>query len=601
MISWLLILKGGEFSMKIMEIYVENYRKLNGLKVDFNKDINYIVGKNNIGKTSLIELMAHLIENRKFYLEDFCDPNEEIKVTVTITLEDSEIGIFDDNFNPQNSNEVKLVFVQEAENTDLKLINYYSNDEISKKSLRYMNSIFTSSNIRPLQENDLILDTGRFNFIPKIIESYAKSHGLNNKNVNESEEVCKLINYINDSLNKIDIITSNDLHASFQSDFLETVKRSITIGTKDTPFNELGFGTKFSSIIPLNILNRIMYWYNSPNFERHLLKVNGKNVLTIFLFFDEPEMHLHPNLQIKIVNFLKNISKEKNSDFNSLLKAFFNIDYIDSQIFIVTHSPNILDSDYHHICRMYDDKGNVRAMSGNSLRLSIKENKQFNRQFTNIARSYFADKVILVEGDTESLAIPEFAKKLGYSLPDHNIEIIRADGFASLEILYKLFNFLKIKPIGIIDNDEGKHHDYIKKNNYCILETKEKDFEADCFKSMTLKDKNRYLFNFISAGLLEKFNNKKLPYLKFWDKFIADDELKREIWEIRNDEEVYQRLDDLFSKEDSNFINDIQKLNETTNNFLRRKSIINGQIIAESLSKVPTVYEKAIKDVCTNG
>lgn len=189
---------------------------------------------------------------------------------------------------------------------------------------------------------------------------------------------------------------------------------------------------------------------------------------------------------------------------------------------------------------------------------------------------------------------------MGYSLPDHNIEIIRADGFASLEILYKLFNFLKIKPVGIIDNDEGKHHDYIKKNNYCILETKENDFEADCFKSMTLKDKNRYLFNFINAGLLEKFNNKKLPYLKFWDKFIADDDLKREIWEIRNDEKVYQRLDDLSSKEDSNFINDIQKLNETTNNFLRHKSIINGQIIAESLSKVPTVYEKAIKDVCTN-
>lgn len=587
--------------MKIREIYVENYRKLDGLKVDFSEDINYIVGKNNIGKTSLIELMAHLIENKKFNLDDFCDPNKKIKITVTIKLGDSEIGIFDDNFNPQNKNEVKLIFVQEAENTDIVLINFYSKSEISKKSLRYINSIFTSSNIRPLQEKDLILDTGRFNFIPKIIEKYAKCNGLNNKNINESEEVRKLINYINDSLNKIDIITSNDLHASFQGDFLENVKRSLTIGTKDTPFNELGFGTKFSSIIPLNILNRIMYWYNSPNFERHLLRVGDKNVLTIFLFFDEPETHLHPNLQVKIINFLKSISTGKNSEFNSLLKAFFNIDYIDSQIFIVTHSPNILDSDYHHICRMYNDKGNVRAMSGSSLHLSIKESKQFNRQFINIARSYFADKVILVEGDTESLAIPEFAKKMGCSLPDHNVEIIRADGFASLEILYKLFNFLKIKPVGIIDNDKGKHHDYIRKNSYCILETNENDFEADCFKSMTLKDKNRYLFNFINAGLIEKFVNKDCPYLKFWNKFIADDKLKKEVWEIRDDKKVYQKLDDLLSKEDSTFINNIHNWNDCIYKFLKFKSIINGQIIAESLSKVPTVYEEAIKDVCSNG
>lgn len=43
--------------MIIEKINIKNFRNLNSLEVDFNKNLNFIVGRNNIGKSNLLKLI----------------------------------------------------------------------------------------------------------------------------------------------------------------------------------------------------------------------------------------------------------------------------------------------------------------------------------------------------------------------------------------------------------------------------------------------------------------------------------------------------------------------------------------------------------------
>ena len=61
-------------------VSIENYRNLSDVEFQFDEEINFIVGENNIGKTNLVELLNVIINTGKFYEKDFFDVREPIKV-----------------------------------------------------------------------------------------------------------------------------------------------------------------------------------------------------------------------------------------------------------------------------------------------------------------------------------------------------------------------------------------------------------------------------------------------------------------------------------------------------------------------------------------
>lgn len=57
--------------MKISSIYFDNYRNLSGVKLNFDKDCNFLVGENSIGKTNALDCMLTIIEGRNFVSTDY--------------------------------------------------------------------------------------------------------------------------------------------------------------------------------------------------------------------------------------------------------------------------------------------------------------------------------------------------------------------------------------------------------------------------------------------------------------------------------------------------------------------------------------------------
>src|SRR5699024_6495216 len=118
-----------------------------------------------------------------------------------------------------------------------------------------------------------------------------------------------------------------------------------------------------------------------------------------------------------------------------------------NQIFITTHSPNITAAiDLDSIIVLQQDVNDNIHVAYPGAVFDMKKpddikSKKYVQRFLDVTKAdmLFADKIMFVEGVTEQMIIPAFARKLDYPLEDHFISIINLGGRYFSHFL-KLFN-----------------------------------------------------------------------------------------------------------------------------------------------------------------
>ncbi|KAF2338038.1 ATP-dependent endonuclease [Flavobacterium ginsenosidimutans] len=223
-------------------------------------------------------------------------------------------------------------------------------------------------------------------------------------------------------------------------------------------YNGLGYMNLISMIFEIEILVQ--------DFKRDKDKKPADiNLLVI----EEPEAHTHPQMQYV---FIKNIKK-------LLEQGIIREDGIHRplQYIITTHSSHIVaDSDFDDIKYLKaNEKNNVIAKNLSDLKKQYSTDPtqyQFLKQYLTISRAeiFFADKAVLIEGDTERILIPTFMRKVDLeetarlkkenkedtflSLLSQNISIIEVGAYS--QIFEKFIEFLSIKSLIITDIDSLK-------------------------------------------------------------------------------------------------------------------------------------------------
>jgi len=177
------------------------------------------------------------------------------------------------------------------------------------------------------------------------------------------------------------------------------------------------------------------------------------------LFIEEPEAHTHPQMQYIFIKNIKSLLE------NGIERADGNNRKL--QYIITTHSSHIVsESDFNDI--KYLKKQTKNSVISKNLKDLGKEyiingeeqNYRFLKQYLTLNRAelFFADKAILIEGDTERILIPAMMKKIDEQsiitdkkLLSQNISIVEVGAYS--KIFEKFINFIGIKTIIITDID----------------------------------------------------------------------------------------------------------------------------------------------------
>jgi putative ATP-dependent endonuclease of OLD family len=188
-----------------------------------------------------------------------------------------------------------------------------------------------------------------------------------------------------------------------------------------------------------------------------------------------------------LIRKIKALIENNNQEFLNLLKDLFDIDGLTGQIFIATHSPNILLDNYRQFIRLYKSTGTdsqLKIVSGMNVVIDDKLYKHMLHNFIYLKEAMFSKCIIFVEGDTENGAIPVFAERMGLDMDERGIGVIKLDGADSVKRCMALYKSFGIKSIALIDKD--------KKESYSsepdIYFTKANDYEEDVYDNFKLTD-----------------------------------------------------------------------------------------------------------------
>lgn len=136
-----------------------------------------------------------------------------------------------------------------------------------------------------------------------------------------------------------------------------------------------------------------------------LLGIFAFNIKNGVIIIDEPDLHLHPKWQ------------------HLLLELFFDLSIKRGiQFFLVTHSPHfITEKSIKTVLRVYARDGESKVISLPTLEESEKDLFQIVNVFNN-TKIFFADKVILVEGDIDLIIYDSILRKL--QAEKHDTQVI---------------------------------------------------------------------------------------------------------------------------------------------------------------------------------
>lgn len=568
--------------LNIQYLKINNYRNLEGVTITFHEQASFIVGENNIGKTNILDLLHIIFNKRGFYQTDFKDENEEIRIEIKLGLHEGELGIFDDYFSVGvKKDSIEIDIVQETIDDNIRFYEKNSNDELHRRQMKNAHFISYGSVRNPNKELNFNVTN---NFLSKLIEKTSQEREYLNMS-----EVDELVGDLNEYIDKIKTFDLFDIKAKVDSNITSLLGRIIQLQSGDEfEIKELGEGAQFLNSIPLVLLNQIVQILDKVDNDS-VITLGEEKLLYLMVSIDEPELHLHPHSQRFFINYLNEIIRGENTDFNNLLKSVFDIDRIQGQIIMVTHSPYVLMNDYKQIIRVYHEPNKkIQAKSGMNIILTQSEEKRIESHIYEWKEAFYSKGVLLVEGISEKGAFKSFFKKLDYNLDLNGISIIESDGYKGMPALIKLFSKLNIHVVGVVDKDSREiptiEEDIFDEVKQLVYQTINKEFEDEILPYI---DFDSYL------TLLPYMVIDKNPFSHLL-RYFKDIGLEKPGTDIINSQEKLHKFlleltkdkrDEIYFRVEKSFLKSLKEL----------KGYNFGVQAGESLSEVPAIYKESIE------
>lgn len=219
----------------------------------------------------------------------------------------------------------------------------------------------------------------------------------------------------------------------------------------------------------LGFKNLIYMAIQISHFHLQWMKTEEKRPLCQVIFIEEPEVHLHAQVQQTFISNIWNIIEKASEKIKETSMI--------PQLGITTHSSHILDTVEFEKVRYFkrcpikgDAPGNIKTLNASDV-LNLQdfkpqkkaaggdvENKaetlHFLKKYLRLTHCdlFFADAAILIEGTAEKILLPEMIKKTAPQLTRNYLTTLEVGG-AYANRFASLFEFLGIPYLVITDID----------------------------------------------------------------------------------------------------------------------------------------------------
>lgn len=563
--------------MKLHKLIISNFRGLNGDKniIEFsNSNIIFLIGQNNVGKSTYLRAYEFFTNSsQKAVLEDFNDHNTEIPI------------IIEGWFLKEDEDEDDTDLQGKGKTSEPKWVEKWVNEDNIVRVRKKWSSVgvgFEKETFSPA-ENDFVANG--FGGLDTLFSKYSPTPIAINAMESDStleEKVNKLIqddfikkmklehaDLCNDITSKIkelqSKITSSDaveelnvgLNENFQKIFSDLTLK-IEASKEENIKIEDAFKKNHTVVVGRTNCNRSESFLQNGhgvirqalfNFLAFLKQNRTSTKKEYVILYEEPELFLHPKIAFKLRESLYELAEKS-----------------PYQIICATHSPLMIDISKPHssLIRVSKDENenSFTYQVGQDLFAKDEEQKQrvqmINRFNPNICETFYANKVLLVEGDTEAIVYRDLLNRL-YS--NDEVFVLNTGSKNNIPFFQEILTAFHIEHYAIHDTDTEYNQNGNKNSAWSFNQTIWDKVQLANELKQGLSRRYVHTINFETAHNIELKGAKDKPLKAF--QFVQT---------INRDGEIpdcLRWLDDILG--DKSITHDMEYINKSTISFLSKE------------------------------
>lgn len=487
--------------MKIEKITIKNYHSIISCNFEF-ADLLALIGKNNAGKSNIIyALNLFFSKDKPRDRYSFNNPDKPIEIIIEfIDLTKYEKEQIDEKYLSHNKLILKKSYSLEKDKINVKVTSMKDGEEIDASPRGAQNVLadtlpefYLLPAVKYCSEELKMTKTTNLNkFLNLFLEQFE----------DDFESWDKIIEELNKRTHKTDdeaplIKISEEISEALKEQFSEAevklkpkvidrydILNALDVFVDDDcelPLLNKGQGTQRAFIFAV-----LRLLANKINEDRPKMDKEKKDII---IAIEEPEIFLHPHQQRIIYHLFKNLISAETEQI---------------QIIYSTHSSFMINiEDYRYlglVTKNSIDEGTKITQCTEDI-FEGDEKKEFKIvcQFDPERNElFFANKIILCEGDTEKFSLPIILDKVGISPTDKGISIIECGGKTGIPLFQKVLNKF---------NEEKNTLDYfifydldIPPNKYKD-ESRKKELEEEArinnkkIEDLVVDENKRFIFN----------------------------------------------------------------------------------------------------------